>query len=206
MKSAFILSLVGGIAALGCSSSTTNGDGGEGGFTGSGDGGATGTDAGGDAPVLFGLSTGDSCFDIVSVQSGSNDGCNLGVADPVASDGLVGSALLVNYTMATATLAVGTAGSLGAGQIAFNMGTLMRTGTTTDSQMLTCNWHQTDTSMVTLTATNEFDISVTEVENMFATACAMKPTGGTCTSTWTWHMKKSTTKTPTPDASGNPCQ
>ena len=64
---------------------------------------------------------------------------------------LVGSALLVNYTMATATLAVGTAGSLGAGQIAFNMGTLMRNGTTTDSQMLTCNWHQTDTSMVTLT-------------------------------------------------------
>jgi hypothetical protein len=206
MKSALILSLFGGIAALGCSSSSNSDDGGVGGFTGGGDGGATGTDAGQDGPALFGLSTGDSCFDVVSVQTGSSDGCNLGVADPVASDGLVGSALLVNYTMATATLTVGTAGSLGAGQIAFNMGTLMRTGTTTDSQMMTCNWHQTDTSMVTLTATNEFDISVTEVENMFATACSGPPTGGTCTSTWTWHMTKSLTKTPAVGATGNPCQ
>jgi len=194
MKSAFTMTLLGGIFALGCSSSTNSDDGGLGGFTGS-EGGATGTDAGQDGPVLFGLSTGDSCFDIVSVAAGSNDGCNLGVADTVANNGLVGASLLVNYTQATATLTVGTDGSLGAGQIAFNMGTLMRDGTATDSAMTTCMWHQTDTSMVTLTATNEFDVSVTEVENMFANACSMKPTGGTCTSTWTWHMKKGT-KTP----------
>ena len=43
--------------------------------------------------------------------------------------------------------------------------------------MPTCTWHQTDTSQVTMTATNEFDISMTEVENMFATACTNKPAG-----------------------------
>jgi len=44
-----------------------------------------------------------------------------------------------------------------------------------------------------MTATNEFDLSVTEVENMFrGCSAANAPTGGQCTSTWTWHMKRST--------------
>ena len=57
--------------------------------------------------------------------------------------------------------------------------------------MPTCTWHQTDTSQVTLTATNAFTIQVTEVEEMFATACSAgtAPAGGTCTSTWTWTME-----------------
>jgi len=177
MKSAFTMTLLAGIFALGCSSSSNGDDG--------------GTDAADTGPTLFALSSGDSCFDIVSTQAGADDGCDLGVA------ALVGMALPVNYDPATAILTVGTAGSLGGGQIAFNMGMLMRAGTSSDSTMPTCTWHQTDNANVTVTATNEFDIAVTEVENMFATACgtAGTPTGGTCTSTWTWHMKKGT-KTP----------
>src|SRR3954447_17041764 len=106
MKSAFTMTMLGGIFALGCSS------------TGGGD--DAGADAGADAgPTLFALSSGDSCFDVVSIQSGADDGCDLGVA------GLVGMSLPVNYDPATAILTVGTAGSLGGGQIAFNMGTLM---------------------------------------------------------------------------------
>jgi len=176
MKWALSLALVGALTGAGCSSSDSNVDG--------------STDGGGnDGVTLFGLSTGDSCFDVTSV-SAVNDGCMLSVGS------LVGSALLVNYVMSTATLTVGTGGSLGGGQIAFNMGTLMRDGDTSDSAMPLCTWHQTDTSNVTVTATNEFDIAVTEVENTFSTACATSaPTGGTCTSTWTWHMKKGT-KTP----------
>lgn len=150
-----------------------------------------GMDANADGPTLFGLSTGDSCFDIVSIEPGFNDGCELGV------DGadLIGAALPVNYVMSTATLTVGTSGSLGSGPIAFNKGTLTREGNPSDSENPACAWHQTNTSMVTLTATNEFDIAVTEVQDQFAVACDVDFPGGTCTSTWTWHMKKGT-KTP----------
>jgi hypothetical protein len=178
MKSAFTMTLLAGIFALGCSSSG-NGD----------DGGA---DAGQDTgPTPFALSAGATCFDVVSIQSGVDDGCDLGVA------GVVGTALPVNYDPNTAILTVGTDGAEGGGQIAFNVGTLLRDSTANDPQMPTCTWHQTDTSNVTVTAANEFDIMITEVENMFATACgtAGTPTGGTCTSAWTWHMKKGT-KTP----------
>jgi hypothetical protein len=169
--------LLSGAFALGCSSTSNSDDGGD-------------TDASVDTgPVPFGLSMGDSCFDIVSVQTGSNDGCMIGVAD------LVGVGILMNYNASTGVLTAGTAGGLGAGPISFNMGTLTRDSMATDPMMTTCTWHQTDNGQVTVTATNEFDLAVTEVENMFATACTMKPTGGTCTSTWTWHMKKGT-KTP----------
>ncbi len=185
-KNPFAMALLGGMLALGCSSSSTSDDGG-------GTGGAgPDTDAGSDAPTVFGLSDGDSCFDIVSVQPGSNDattGCMIGVAD------LVGVGILVNYNASTGVLKVGSGGTLGAGPISFNQGTLTRDSPATDPTMSTCTWHQTDTGNVTVTATNEFDLSVTETENMFVAACTMKPAGGTCTSSWTWHMKKGT-KTP----------
>jgi hypothetical protein len=174
LKSAFTMTLLSGIFALGCSSS------------------GGGDDAGPDTgPTPFALSAGDSCFDVVSIQSGADDGCDLGVA------GLVGMALPVNYNPTTAILTVGTNGAEGGGQIAFNMGTLMRDSAASDPLMPTCTWHQTDTADVTVTAANEFDIFLTEVDNMFATACgtAGTPSGGTCTSSWTWHMKKGT-KTP----------
>jgi hypothetical protein len=187
-KGGISMALLTAIFAVGCSSSSGGADGGDA----SGTAGAGGGDGG---VILYGLSEGTNCFDIVSVAAGSNDGCNLGVADPVASMGLVGASLPVNYVMATATVMVGTDGSLGAGQVAFNMGTLTRSNDPTDPAMATCMWHQTDTSQITVTVTNEFDLSVTEVESMFKAACTSPPAGGTCTSTWTWHMKKGT-KTP----------
>jgi hypothetical protein len=170
-KNAFTVALLGGVFALGCSS-TSNGD-----------------DGSVDGPALFQLSPGDSCFDIVSVEPGSNDGCMIGVAD------LVNAGILINYNASTGVVTAGTSGGLGSGAIAFNQGTLTRDSTATDPTMTTCNWHQTDTGDVTITADNEFDLSVTEVEDTFVTACSMKPAGGTCTSTWTWHMAKGT-KTP----------
>ena len=176
MKSAFTMTLLGGILALGCSSS------------GNGDDAGT-EDAAVDSSAPFGLTPGDNCFDVVSIKPGSNDACEIGVADTAANGGPVGAALLVNYNQNTAILTVGTNGVLGGGQITFNMGTLMHDALATDAQTATCTWQQTDTSVVTLTATNEFDIAVTEVEKTFASACTNKPPTDPCTSTWTWHMK-----------------
>ena len=136
----------------------------------------------------FGFTMGTNCFDVTAV-SNVNDGCMLAVGS------VVGTALPVDYDPNTGTLTVGTAGSLGAGVITFNMGTLMRNGMTSDAMMPTCTWHQTDTSMVTVTANNEFDIAVTETQTMFAAACSGPPAGGMCTSTWTWKLKKGS-KTP----------
>lgn len=165
----------------GCSSSDSKSD-------------AAVSDAQGDATAdsgvtLYGLSTGDNCFDITAVAPGSDDGCDLGVA------GLVGASLPVNYAMATATVTLGTMGSIGAGQVTQNMGTLTRDSTATDPAMATCTWSQMDTADLTVTATNTFTVSVTEVESMFLPACSGIPTGGTCTSTWKWTLTKSTTKT-----------
>jgi hypothetical protein len=194
LKSAFTMTLLSGIFALGCSSSSN------------GDDASTTEDAGDAGPTLFGITPGKTCFDVVSVKTGFVDGCNLGVGDTVANNGVVGAALLVNYDPNTATLTVGTDGSLGTGTIAFNEGTLNRVGNPSLDGVPACTWHQTDTSNITVTATNEFDLAGTEVQNMFATACgaANTPTGGTCTSTWTWHMKIGT-KTPTGDGSATTC-
>jgi hypothetical protein len=172
-KSGLSLALLTTIFAVGCGASSGSSDA-------SSEGGVT----------PYGLTEGDNCFD-VTAASMVNDGCMLVVG------GLVGMALPVNYVRATATVTVGTDGSLGTGTVTFNMGTLAREGTPMLDTMPTCTWHQSDTSMVTVTATNEFDISVTEVQSDFAPACsaANVPAGGTCTSTWTWHMKKGT-KTP----------
>jgi hypothetical protein len=197
-KTGLSMALVGAVFAIGCGASSGGSDGGDAtGAAGTGGGGAGGSACPG--VTLFGLSAGDSCFDIVSVMAGSNDGCMLGVADPVANMGLVGASLPVNYTMATATVTVGTDGSLGAGPVMCNMGVLTRENNPTLPTHAACTWHQADTSNITVTATNEFDIDVIEAENMFmgcVAADGLPPTGGMCTSTWTWHMKKSATKTP----------
>jgi hypothetical protein len=162
-------------ALVGCSGASSSADGGDSGAAGSG------------GSTAFGLSKGDTCFDVLSVEGTPTDDCGIGVA------AVVGSALPVNYDDATGILKVGTEGSLGGGAISFNVGTLTRL----DSVAMdgTCTWHQMDTSMVTVTGTNEFTIAVTENESMFAAACTPIPTGGMCTSKWTWKMKKSTTKT-----------
>jgi hypothetical protein len=211
--------VAGAFALVGCAGSSSSNDAsGDTGSAGSGtagaggdsDGGAGSTgdattgdatgDATGDGPTLYRLSGGDSCFEIVSADPGASDGCGLNVDKPATMDGLVGTSLPFNYDGTTAIVTLGTTGSLGKGQVTFNMGTLNRDGDTSDPNMATCTWHQKDTSMVTLTADNELTVSITEIESMFAAApactAATIPTGGTCTSTWTWKMKKSTTKTP----------
>jgi hypothetical protein len=195
------IALLAAAFTAGCGSSGSSEDAGTGGVGGN----TTGAGgAGGDVcmgATLFGLSAGDTCFDVVSVAAGSNDGCGLGVADPynpTTMSGVIGSALHVNYDATMAKLTVGTDGSLGAGTIMCNKGTLSRDNHPTLSSHMACTWHQVDTSMVTVTATNEFDIAVTEDETSFmgCVAADMAPAGGMCTSTWTWHMKKNAAKTP----------
>ncbi|HVU49595.1 MAG TPA: hypothetical protein VHL80_02850 [Polyangia bacterium] len=201
------LALLAAAFTVGCGSgsgSADSGVGGSTGFAGSGAAGAGGT--GGDVAcpgvtTLYTLSTGDSCFDITGVAPNSNDGCMLGVAD-TGANGLVGQTLPVSYTydMNTATLTVGTMGSLGTGAIMCNMATLARDNSPTLESDPNCSWHQSDSSMVTMTADNEFDIAVSEAQSQFAGCkAADTPAGGMCTSTWTWHMKKNDTKSPTSD-------
>lgn len=178
-KAGITVALLAAAFAVGCSSSSGGADGAVSGTAGAG---------GGAGVTPFGFTEGDTCFDVVSIQN-VNDVCG---AQPGT---IVGMALPVNYVAATGTLTVGTSGSLGAGLIMFNQGTLTRANDPTDPTMTMCMWHQTDMSNVTVTADNEFDISVTEDQSMFKAACTGIPAGGMCTSTWTWHLKKGT-KTP----------
>ncbi len=109
------------------------------------------------------LPSGDSCFKITGVQPGSDDGCSLGVADPIVNNGLVGASLKVSQDVAKGTLSVGTNGSVGARTDARrNQAMLTRDENPTLDTMSSCTWHQTDTSIVTITATDAFDIAVTE--------------------------------------------
>ncbi|MEP6652977.1 MAG: hypothetical protein ABJA82_06435 [Myxococcales bacterium] len=170
-------------AVAGCSSSDSKSD-------------AAVSDAQGDATsdsgvTVYHLSEHDNCFDITAVAAGGVDGCDIGFADAV------GTALPVNYTRlpTSATVTVGTMGSIGEGDIAYNMATLTRNSTATDPKMDTCSWTQMDTADLTMTGDDAFTLSVTEVDSMFMPACSMVHAGGTCTSTWTWTMKKSTKTT-----------
>jgi hypothetical protein len=188
----FVVAAVGaGVMAVGCSSSSSDCSDGGTCTTDAGSGGTQGG-TGGAGPTLFGITEGTYCFDIVSIAAGASDGCDLGVAS------LVGQALPVNYVMATATVTLGTDGSLGAGPVASNMGTLTRDNMPTDPMMTTCTWHQTDTTTLVLTDTNQFTASVVENQSTFAAApaCSSIPPGGMCTSTWTWTMKINGNKTP----------
>jgi len=150
------------------------------------------------AKTLFGLSAGDNCYTITAITAGYSDGCKLGVQT------LVGMSLPMNYTAATATVMLGTEGSLGAGVISANMGTLVRENDPTLDTTGVCGWHQLDTSLLKLTADNKFTVTVTEVESMFKAGCTadITPTGGTCTSTWTWTMQKATDASLTPPLCG----
>ena len=171
MSASFAMLAVAALVTAGCSSSSND---------------DASTDALSDGETLFALSTGDNCFDVLTVTN-VTDGCN------IAPGSVVGTSLLVNYTMATATLTVGTMGAEGAGPISHNTGTLTRDGDTSDSTMPSCTWHQTDTSQITVTGTNAFTIAVTEMESNFSAACGAM---ADCTSSWTWTMAKSATKTP----------
>ena len=138
--------------------------------------------------TLFGLSAGDNCYTVTAIAPGYVDGCGDGV------ELVVNHSLPMNYTSATATVVLGTDGSLGGGVIANNMGTLVRDGNTSFTP--TCTLHQTDTTQLTMLANNMFTVTVQEVQSNFAAACgALAPAAGTCTSTWTWTMQKSSDAT-----------
>jgi hypothetical protein len=175
-----VLCALGGAAAAGCSSSSSSNDGGL----------DLSLDIASDAATLYGLTPGAWCYTINSATN-VDDGCGIGVG------ALVGMSLPTTYTLVgnTGTLEVGTDGSLGQGTISNNMGTLARDNNPMLDTMPTCTWHQTDTSDVTLTATNAFTVSVTEVQEGFASVCSVSnvPSGGSCTSTWTWTMAISAT-------------
>lgn len=177
--------LVIGAALMGTACSSSSSQCGDGGCTGTTDGGGT----------LYGLSEGPYCYKIIGIASGASDGCALDVASLVNKD------LPGTYTSSTGTLSLGTEGSLGAGQISRNVGTLTRSGMVTDSTMTSCSWTQMDTTTVTLTADNTFTASVTETESGFAAACSGTPASGTCTSTWTWTMMIDSSK-----SASNGCQ
>jgi len=152
-------------------------------------GGASGADTC-DGVMLYGLTPGDSCFNIVSVAAGASDGCNLHVTG-VAPQGLVGAALPFHYDVSTGTVTIGSTAVLGSGPVRCNVGRLSHEATPVVDTLPPCSWHQLDTSTVQLTANNELDITVTEVEDMFqGCSAATTPTGSRCVSTWTWHLKK----------------
>ncbi|HVR63669.1 MAG TPA: hypothetical protein VMU50_17330 [Polyangia bacterium] len=189
-----MLAVVVGAAVLstGCNSSSDCSDGGDCTADGAVAGNDTGTvaDTGSADSGLFAITPGDYCYDVLSIAN-VTDGCDLNVA------GVVGQALLGHYDT-NGTFKLGTEGALGSGPISNNMGTLTRENMPTKTDDPTCSLHQTDTTMLVLTGENQFTASVTEVEDMFAAApaCSMIPAGGSCTSTWTWTMKITATKTP----------
>ena len=191
--------LGGTVFAAGCSSDSSGcADGGDAACTSGKDGATTEvatTDSAAEGPALYGLTGGDSCFEVIAVDPSSvSDGCMKGSILDAATPGdpLV---LPFNYDSTTKIITLGTSGSLGAGTVASNVGTLNRVVDPTDSANAACMWHQTDVSQLVLTADNQFTISVTEMQSMFAAACTMTPAAGSCTSTWTWTMAKSV-KTP----------
>jgi hypothetical protein len=140
--------------------------------------------------MQWGLTPGASNF-LITAATNVNDGCMLDVANPTK---VIGSTLPVNYDMAAATISIGspqgtpTMPSLGSGPIGGNMATLMRENETGDGTG--CTWHQKDVSMLVLTYHDQFSLSVTENESNFDPKCSGIPTGGMCTSSWTWMMQK----------------
>jgi hypothetical protein len=131
-----------------------------------------------DAGAAYGISPGAYCYKITGV-SAVNDGCGLEVA------GLVGSALPGTYDATTGTFTLGTQGALGGGVITYNQGTLVRVkGTMNDPAVAGCSWSQDDTTLLTMTAQNQFTASVTENQDTITATCGLAVTS--CTSTWTW--------------------
>lgn len=126
-------------------------------------------------PVVYGISPGAYCYKITGI-SAVNDGCGLEVAKQV------GAALPGTYDASTGTLTLGTQGSLGGGVVTYNQGTLVRVkGPMSDGA---CSWQQDDTTLITVTAQNQFTASVTENQDSIGAACNLSFTS--CQSTWTW--------------------
>jgi|GEM_PF-2562418 hypothetical protein len=196
-----------GLGSVGCSSSSSCADGG---ICDTGGAGGTNTGAGGTAgPVLYALTPGTYCFDVLSVAA-VTDGCDIGVAAAYSMPGAP-FALPVTYDMTARTVSVGTQGSLGIGLVDQNVGTLMRDNMPTlAAPNQACTWRQTDTSSLQLTGDNKFTLSVSETQSAFAgaTTCAAAnmpvPAAGSCTSTWTWSLAIENPVVFSPPACGNP--
>ena len=154
----------------------------DGGGSGGADGSGTST-----GTTLFPLSTGTNCYDVTGV-SGVTDGCELQVAV------LLGKALPGTYVSSSGQFALGTEGTLGTGLLSQNKGTLLRDSSVTDPTLPGCSWHQTVTTYLTMTAQNQFTISVTENQDSITAACGA--TAPTCSSTWTWTMAIDAKKLP----------
>lgn len=182
---------VGGLAVVGCGSDTTTCP----------DAGCP-ADAtamtGPDGPALFFLSRGMLEYKVTKIEAVADDpkmgGCDKG------PDAVVNSTLPVNSTYNDATMVftmevgkkVGTppTPSIGTGTIKNNMGTLMRDNDSGDG--MGCTWHEKVSGVVNVFAGDKFTIAVTDDMSNFDKACkpADVPTGGKCTSKWTWTLEK----------------
>ena len=183
-----------GLAAVGCDSTTTCADGGvcpDAGAGGTGRGGTSGGAgaggaAGGAAGTVYGISAGSYCFDIKEATP-ITDGCSLFTNASGLPVNYVGMILPVTY-VTTGQLTVGKMGSLGTGLIDNNHGTLLRENDPIDADVPACMWHQTDQSVITVTAENAFTANVTETESAFTAACGQPAASNPCTSTFTFKM------------------
>jgi hypothetical protein len=140
--------------------------------------------------TLYPLAGGDSCFAVVSVAAGWNDGCKLGVAADARNNGYIGSSVHVNYDPSTGDVTVQ---EMGPGQVMCNEGILSFDDTVMAPGAPSCTYRATERSWLTMTGPNQFNFSVVVTDSAFAAACppAGVPPAGQCTSTWTWHMVKS---------------
>jgi len=173
-----------GLAAVGCDSTSGCTDAGvcpDLGAAGGSSGHSGAGGAGGAGITFYSLSEGTYCYDIIAATTGV-DGCGLEIPR------YVGMQIPVTYTAAAGTVAVGTMGSLGAGMIDRNKGTLTRENSPVDAMMPSCSWHQTDTTMFELIANFKFTATVSETESLFAAACTELPPTDPCTSTFTFTL------------------
>jgi hypothetical protein len=141
-----------------------------------------------DGPILHFLSRGMNDYKVTSIEN---------VIDPCKVDPatVVGTSLPVNYVADTNTISIGRIGgtppmpSLGSGMICYNVGVLIRENDSGDGSG--CTWHVKVTSTLTLFAGDKFTLK-TEYSMSTFMMCkpADIPTGGRCTSTWTWTLEK----------------
>jgi hypothetical protein len=145
-------------------------------------------DAGGpDGPMQWGLTRGASKFKITAVKD-VTDPCGTKPGEVISND------IDVNYDETTMTVSVGKGvGSpvmpyFGSGKVGGNKATLMRDNKSGDGTA--CTWDEKDVSQFELYDHDKFTLAVTQDQSGFMMCGAIAPTGGKCTSTWTWTIEK----------------
>ena len=148
-----------------------------------GDGGCR--DAAPDANPTFAISSA-GCYTVESV-SNITDACEFELA------GSVGTTLPATYDRTTGVLALGrpvgspVQPSLGQGAVTFNAGTLERNNTAMEGA---CSWNEVVRGQVKVTATDTFTITFSDTMRTFMGCGNLAPASGSCTSEWTWTLKK----------------